>query len=342
MVEFEHRTITVDRADQRAVLRGHLAQSRSVFVLLGVVAVLFVVAAGVGNLARPSGWGLAIGGPTGILLVAMLLIWAQAAVTRKQIPIGSEISVAVTETTFDLDGPAGSDRIRWAQLRNLKRAGGGIYFTVAPSNGRVGLPARLLDDREFGWAVERAGRADALDERADAPSVAPEPGVLSSSIVITAMDQRVARAALLRGLWKLFAILGALVLLGVVGLAAQAAGVMHSETVGYVGVLAAIALISMAVLVVSVTRTVARSIAVGTAQTLTIASDALELTGPGGVTRLLWSRLSDLRRTQNVVIVTSMPAKKKLLFLGRLVGDDMYTAIEEGIRASRVEGTPHA
>ena len=35
MSAFERRTITIDRADQRSVFRGHLAQSRNVFILLG-------------------------------------------------------------------------------------------------------------------------------------------------------------------------------------------------------------------------------------------------------------------------------------------------------------------
>ena len=70
----------------------------------------------------------------------------------------------------------------------------------------------------------------------------------------------------------------------------------------------------------------------------------LELTGPGGATRFLWSRLFDLRRTQNVVTVRSMPAKTTLLFVGRLIGDELYAAIEQHIRmaSATAQGAPES
>ncbi|MBW8761425.1 MAG: hypothetical protein JF592_02435 [Microbacterium sp.] len=334
MDAFERRTITIDRDDQRVVLRGHLAQSRTVFILLGALAALSVVAAGVSALgpSPPDGWGLAVAGVVGALVGAAVLIWIQAVVTRKQLPLGSEMSLAITEGTFDIDGAGGADRIRWGQLSNLKRVGGGLYVTVAPSNARLGIPGRLIDDAAFARAIELVGRPAVAEDRADILGEASVTGVLSSSIVFSAVDQRVARAALLRASWKTFVVFGVLALIGVIGLMLGAAGILPGNVIGYSAAVMAIAVISSTVVVTAVNRTVKRSLTIGTAQTLTITPDALELTGPGGATRFLWSRLFDLRRTQNVVTVRSMPAKTTLLFVGRLIGDELYAAIEQHIR----------
>lgn len=338
--DVENRTITIDRDDRKTVLRGHLAQLRSVFILLGVVTVLFVVAAGLSVIGRsPSpGWGLAAAGVIGAAVVGAILVWSQVVLTRKQLPLGSEFRLAVTDETLDLDGPAGSERIRWGQLSSLKRVGGGLYIVIAPTRARLGVPGRLISDEALARAVESIGRPTAVDDHTRTSLAASDPAALSSSIAFTAADQRVARAALLRGAWKPLAVVGGLGLIGVAGSAAVAVGILPREFFGCFAVVAAVAVISVTVLVVAVSRTVRRSLTIGMVQTLTLTPDALELTGPGGMTRLLWSQLSGLKRAGNAVIVTSTPAKAKLAFVGRAIDDELYTAIEQRIRMAQASG----
>ncbi|WP_223585660.1 hypothetical protein [Microbacterium sp. OVT16B] len=362
MSGFERRTITIDRRDQRAVLGGHVRQSRRVFVLLGVVVVLFAVAAGLSALdgSPSSAWGIAGGSVCLVVVLVTLLIGNQALMVRRQLPLGAEFSLTVSDDTLDIDGPGGADRIRWRQLSNLTRVGGGVYVTIAPSNARLGLPGRLIGDDALAQAVESIRLADGVGGRADdiasasadasasasadasasvdasasarahasadasasarahasADASAPAPAdasarasapasavadavpsapALSASIVFTAGDQRVARAALLRRSGPLLAVFGVLGAVGIAGLAAGAAGILSRDTMGFSAVVAALAAVCLIVLVVAVSRAVTRTLALGTAQTLTLAPDALELTGPGGETRLLWNQLSGLR-----------------------------------------------
>lgn len=342
MAEVERRTITIDRDDRRAVLRGYLTQSRTAFVLLGVLVALSIAAAALTIGESPStGWTIAAAGGIGAVVMAAVLIWSQTLLTRKQLPLGSEFSLSVAEGTFDLDGPWGSDRIRWRQLSNLRRVGGGVYFTVAASNARLGVPGRLISDEDLARAVELIGQPDVVGEQADVSLTAVTPDALTSSIVFTSADQRVVRAALLRASWKPLAVLGALALVGLIGLAVTAPDVLRRDLTGLFGVVAAVAVISVIVLVVTVSRAVKRSLAIGTVQTLTLAPDALELTGPGGATRLLWNQLSDLKRTGDVVIVKSTPTKTRLLFVGRSIDGEQYSAIEQRIRTAQTSaGAP--
>ncbi|MFF5624480.1 hypothetical protein ACFY5A_03880 [Microbacterium sp. NPDC012755] len=367
MSGFERRTITIDRRDQRAVLGGHLRQSRRVFVLLGVVVVLFAVAAGLSALdGSPSSvWGIAVGSVCLVVALVALLVGNQALMVRRQLPLGAEFSLTVSDDTLDIDGPGGADRIRWRQLSNLTRIGGGVYVTIAPSNARLGLPGRLIDDEALAEAVESirladgvGGRADDIasadapasaSARADAPARADVPAsavadavpsapALSASIVFAAGDQRVARAALLRRSGPLLAVFGVLGAVGIAGLAAGATGILPRDTMGFSAVIAALAVVCLIVLVVAVSRGVTRTLALGTAQTLTLAPDALELTGPGGETRLLWNQLSGLRRAGRAVTVKTAPSRTTLLFVGRLIDDEMYAAIEQRIESAQRSG----
>ena len=403
MSGFERRTITIDRRDQRAVLGGHVRQSRRVFVLLGVVVVLFAVAAGLSALdGSPSAaWGIAGASVCLVVVLVALLIGNQAVMVRRQLPLGAEFSVTVSDDTLDIDGPGGADRIRWRQLSDLTRVGGGVYVTIAPSNARLGLPGRLIGDDALAQAVESIRLADGVGGRADdiasadagaiasasadasasasadasasasadasasasadasasasahasasasarasAPASAVADAVssapaLSASIVFAAGDQRVARAALLRRSGSLLAVFGVLGAVGIAGLAAGATGILPRDTMGFSAVVAALAVVCLIVLVVAVSRAVTRTLALGTAQTLTLAPEALELTGPGGETRLLWSRLSGLRRAGGAVTVKTAPSRTALLFVGRLIDDEMYAAIEQRIESAQRSG----
>ncbi|PRB07126.1 hypothetical protein CQ047_14265 [Microbacterium sp. MYb72] len=351
MSGFERRTITIDRRDQRAVLGGHVRQSRRVFVLLGVVVVLFAVAAGLSALdgSPSSAWGIAGGSVCLVVVLVTLLIGNQALMVRRQLPLGAEFSLTVSDDTLDIDGPGGADRIRWRQLSNLTRVGGGVYVTIAPSNARLGLPGRLIGDDALAQAVESIRLADGVGGRADASARASAPAsavadavpsapALSASIVFTAGDQRVARAALLRRSGPLLAVFGVLGAVGIAGLAAGATGILPRDTMGFLAVVTALAVVCLIVLVVAVSRAVSRTLALGTAQTLTLAPDALELTGPGGETRLLWNQLSGLRRAGGAVTVKTAPSRTTLLFVGRLIDDEMYAAIEQRIESAQRSG----
>lgn len=389
MSGFERRTITIDRRDQRAVLGGHVRQSRRVFVLLGVVVVLFAVAAGLSALdgSPSSAWGIAGGSVCLVVVLVTLLIGNQALMVRRQLPLGAEFSLTVSDDTLDIDGPGGADRIRWRQLSNLTRVGGGVYVTIAPSNARLGLPGRLIGDDALAQAVESIRLADGVGGRADdiasasadasasasvdasasarahasadasasaparadasarasAPASAvadavPSAPALSASIVFEAGDQRVARAALLRRSGPLLAVFGVLGAVGIAGLAAGATGILPRDTMGFSAVVTALAVVCLIVLVVAVSRAVSRTLALGTAQTLTLAPDALELTGPGGETRLLWNQLSGLRRAGGAVTVRTAPSRTTLLFVGRLIDDEMYAAIEQRIESAQRSG----
>lgn len=350
MTDVERRTITIDRDDQRLVLRGHLAQSRRAFVLMGIMAALFVLAAGLGLVGpRPSfDWGLASIGVIVAVGAALTLIWSLSRVTRTRLPLGAEFSLTVTEDTFDLIGPGGSERIRWRQLSDLERIGGGLYFMVTPSNARLGVPGRIIGDEDLERALELIRRSDAVADRAEAPSeafpseasppAASPPDLLSGSITFTVADQRVARAALLRASWRPLAIFAALGLIGIIGLTAVMLGLLDREVIGYPAAAAVIGVMSLVLVVVSVGRTAQRMLTVGTVQNLIIAPDALELTGPGGETRFPWTQLADLTRNGGAVIVTTKPTKTRLLFVGRAIDDVMYAAIDQRIGAAQASG----
>jgi hypothetical protein len=156
--------------------------------------------------------------------------------------------------------------------------------------------------------------------------------------VFEAGDQRVARAALLRRSGPLLAVFGVLGAVGIAGLAAGATGILPRDTMGFSAVVTALAVVCLIVLVVAVSRAVRRTLALGTAQTLTLAPDALELTGPGGETRLLWNQLSGLRRAGGAVTVRTAPSRTTLLFVGRLIDDEMYAAIEQRIESAQRSG----
>lgn len=344
MTDLERRTITIGRDDQRAVLRGRLRQQRVLAALLALVVALVVIAGALSTVGRPSGGGvpLVVSGCAGAVVVLALLVWSQVALTRTQLPLGSEFSLRVTDDTLDLDGPGGVDRIRWRQLSNLRRVGGGIYLTISPSNAQLGLPGRLLSDDAFARAAElidasagTSAGADAVDPALPASVASPPSSALASSITFTVEDQRIVRTALILGSRMILAIAGGLGLIAVACMIGAAAGLGSSRMLQVSAMAAGLALLLLAVLVVTVHRTVRRSLAIDTAQALTVTDEALELMGPGGETRFGWNQLSDLRRRRGVVTVRSVSSKTTLAFVGRLIDDEMYAAIAQRIDAAR-------
>ncbi|MFK4761943.1 hypothetical protein ACI3KS_13480 [Microbacterium sp. ZW T5_45] len=337
MTDLERRTITIGRDDQRAVLRGRLRQQRVVFALLAVVVALMVIVGALSTVGRPSGGGVAlvVSGCAGVAVVLALLVWSQIALTRRQLPLGSEFSLQVTDDTLDLDGPGGSDRIRWRQLSNLRRVGGGIYLTITPSRAQLGLPGRLLGESALARAAELIAASAGTDTVEHGfPASAPVAGALASSITFTVEDQRIVRTALILGSRTILAIAGGLGLIAVGCVIGAAAGLGSSRMLEVSAMAAALALLLLVVLVVTVHHSVRRSLVVGTAQTLVVTTGALELTGPGGETRFAWNQLSDLRRRRGVVTVRSVSSKTTLAFVGRLVGDDMFAEIAQRIEAA--------
>lgn len=339
MTDLERRTITIGRDDQRAVLWGRLRQQRAFFTLLAVVVALLVIAGALSAVGRPSGGGVAlvVSGCAGAVVVLTLFVWSQVTLTRRQLPLGSQFSLQVSDETLDLDGPAGSDRIRWRQVSNLRRVGGGIYLTIAPSNAQLGLPGRLLGESALAHAadlIDASAGTDAVDH--GFPASAPAAGALTSSITFTVEDQRIVRTALLRGSRTILSVIGGLALIAVACIAVAAAGQTPFRMFQVAAIAAALAILLLIVLVVTVHRAVVRSLAIGTTQALALTAEGLELTGPGGETRFGWNQLSDFRRRRGVVTVRSVSSKTTLAFVGRLIDDDMYAEIAQRIAAARV------
>jgi len=337
MTDLERRTITIGRDDQRAVLWGRLRQTRGPLILIGIALVLLLVATAL-TFARPTveGRSFLIGVAVAVVAVVALLVWSQVVLTRRQLPLGSRFTLQVTGETLDLDGPGGSDRIRWRQLSNLRRVGGGVYVTIAPSNAQLGLPARLLSEDALAHAAELIRRnavTDAVDHTSPASDAAPR--ALASAITFTVEDQRVVRAALLRGSRTMLAIVGGLALIAIACTAIGAAGRQPSRLLDVAAISGALALLLLIVLIVTVHRTVVRSLQVGTTQGLVLTPEGLELSGPGGETRFAWNQLADLRRRRGVVTVRSVSSKTTLAFVGRLVDDAMYASIAQRMDASR-------
>lgn len=339
MTELERRTITIGRDDQRAVVWGRLRQTRGPLILIGLaLALVLLLVATALTIARPTvdGWSFLIGVAVAVVAVVALLVGNQVVLTRRQLPLGAQFTLQVTDETLDLDGPGGSDRIRWRQLSNLRRVGGGVYLTITPSNAQLGLPGRLVSEAAFARAAEQIGRNDETDavDQALAAS-APTSGTLSSSITFTVEDQRVVRAALLRGSRTMLAIVGGFALIAIACTAIGAAGRQPSRLLDIAAISGAIALLLLIVLVITVHRTVVRSLDVGTTQGLALTPEGLELTGPGGETRFAWNQLADLRRRRGVVTVKAVSSKTTLAFVGRLVDDAMYASIAQRMDASR-------
>lgn len=338
MGEIEPRSITIDRDDQKAVFRGYVAESWKGYLALGVPFMLFVFAVGTivdGRTSPATALVLALIAVLGGIVIVAILIWGLSVTTRRQLPVGTQVELSVTEGTLDLDRANGVDRIRWRQLSNLKRVGGGVYFTVATSKARIGLPWRLFDEQFFALLRERIAHpvddvADVADGSTDAASDA-----LRSSIVVTAADQRAVLGALLRGVWKVFAFIGAIALLALVGLVAGIVGVLSERTFVFAGVIAVVAVLMAVLLALHFRRMVKRGLSVGTEQTVEVSPDALVLTGPGGQTRFLWHQITALRRTGTAVTVKATSSKTTMVFAGRIIDEEMYATVEQRIRAAQ-------
>ena len=328
MTAFARRAIVVERADRAAVFRGHLAQSVKVFVLVGVVIAACVVVATLNpdGVLSSVGGGFIVAALAVLIVVVALLVWTHAVSVRRQLPLGAEVSVQVTDETLDLDAPGSSERIRWRLLSNPARTKTAVFFTVAPSNVRIGLPARVVGDAEFEVIAERIANTVPADDLAAAPPTEGEG--LRAAIVVTAADQRVAARTLRRASAAILLPLVALMLLGLGAAVAGAIGILPDAVTGYAAGVAVLALLAVVVLLNTQAKTVKGVLPLGSEQTLTLTDEALELTGPGGVTRLPWHRLENPRRRGNAVTVRSLPTKTTLVFVGRLVDDQAYAIIE--------------